>query len=393
MEAVGDRLRIAILHNSSPGGARRLVDEIATQFSKTDVVTIVTWGDTPLPAPPGVKALHCPGPPIRLPPPLHPFGDLARSFFGSSRAARAVNESDFDVALVLACQWNQAPEALHRLRTPHLYFAQEGRRRTLEPGYRPSVRNRGHWEKLWHLGRRAYDALGSFLDSRAISAAQNVVTNSAFSAQQLAAGYGLSPKVIELGVDVTRFQPQTGRQRLPVALLVGALDPTKGAEIAIESLAGVPNEYRPTLRLIWNRGDQEYGERLRRRASSVGVQIELLRDISDIELASQYQEASLLLALATNEPFGLTVLEASACGTPTVAVAEGGFRHTVTPEINGLLAPRDPSAIAAAITQVLRRDIEFDEEAMAKWTQQHWSWERCARDLRQELLLLSEPTF
>lgn len=388
MEAVANGLRIAILHNSSPGGARRLVDEIAIQLSKTDRVTIVTWGDTPLPAPPGVEGLWCPGPPLRLPPPLHPFGDLARSYLGSTRAARAVDESAFDVALVLACQWSQAPEALRRLRTPHLYFAQEGRRRTLEPGYRPSVHSRGRWEALWRLGRCAYDALGSFLDNRAIAAARVVATNSHFSAQQLAAGYGITPKVIELGVDVIRFHPQRGLRKVPVALLVGALDPTKGAGLAVESLARVSNEYRPALRVIWNRGDEDYGDSLRRRARSLNVEIEFLQDISDDQLVSEYQGASLLLALATNEPFGLTVLEASACGTPTVAVAEGGFRRTVTSEINGLLVPRDPDAIASAVTQIVRGDINFDEEAMAKWTQEHWSWERCARDLRQELLLI-----
>lgn len=388
MEAVAGRLRIAILHNSSPGGARRLVDEIAVQLSKTDRVTIVTWGDEPVPTPPGVEGFWCPGPPIHLPPPLHPFGDLARSFIGSSRAARTVDKDAFDVALVLACQWAQAPEALRRLRTPHLYFAQEGRRRTLEPGYRPSVRSRGRWEWLWRLGRHVYDALGSLLDNRAVAGAQVVATNSHFSAQQLAAGYGISPKVIELGVDVTRFHPKKGLPKVPVALLVGALDPTKGADLAVESLARVPNEYRPALRLIWNRGDTDYGDRLRRRGGSLGVEIQLLQNISDDQLVLEYQRASLLLALAKNEPFGLTVLEASACGTPTVAVAEGGFRRTVNPAINGVLVARNPSAIASAVTEIVRGGIDFDEEAMAKWTQEHWSWERCARDLRQELLLI-----
>jgi D-inositol-3-phosphate glycosyltransferase len=251
------------------------------------------------------------------------------------------------------------------------------------------VRSRGPWEFLWKLGRRAYDALGSFLDRRAIAAARVIVTNSHFSAEQLAAGYGISPKVIELGVDVTRFHPKSEQERAPVALLVGGLDPTKGAELAIESVARVPSQYRPALRLIWNRGDANYGDHLRTRASSLGVELQLLQDISDDQLIAEYQGASLLLALASNEPFGLTVLEASASGTPTVAVAEGGFRRTVRSEINGLLVPRDPNAIASAVSQIIRGDVQFHEEAMAAWTQEHWSWERCARDLRQELLLIS----
>jgi glycosyltransferase involved in cell wall biosynthesis len=255
-------MKICILHNSSPGGARRLVDEVALRLVETDDVTVCTWGDEPTTAPPDVESLWCPAPPLRLPPPLHPFGDLARSYLGSARAAREVNRRRFDVALVLACRWGQAPEGLRHLRIPHLYFAQEGRRRTMETGYRSAAKETD-WRRLpRYVGTELYDAIGSYLDRRAITASAAVVTNSDHTSSQLASAYGVVARTVELGVDLSRFRPAAVGRRDRRVLLVGALDPTKGGELAIRSLARISSSLRPSLRLISNRGDAAYGDRL-----------------------------------------------------------------------------------------------------------------------------------
>ena len=311
-------------------------------------MTTFTWGDTPEVSPAGVEAQWCPGPAIHLPPPFHPYANLMRSYFGSARAARAVDDSGFDVALVLACQWAQAPEALRRLRTPHLYFAQEGRRRSLEAGYLSPAARAGWQRAPWSVGRWWYDAVGGRLDRLAITSAEAVAANSEFTACK--AGRGLR----HLGrghrawcrcpADSVRVAADPN---LPIALLVGALDPSKGGELAVRSLARVPKAHRPALHLIANRGEQAYGTMLAQLGTSLGVTVQLLQGIADDELISEYQHAELLLALAPNEPFGLTVLEASACGTPTVALGQGGYRRTVDPAVNGILVGDNPDDIAA----------------------------------------------
>lgn len=382
-------MRVCILHNSSPGGAQRLVYEVATRLARTDEVTVCTWGDAPEPALPGVGSVWCPGPPVHLRPPLHPLGDLVRSFWGSSRAARAVDAGEFDVALVFACQWAQAPEALRRLRTPSLYFAQEGRRRSIEIDYRPRTERTGLAGAFWSVGRRAYDAAGSRLDRRAITSAPAVAANSPFTAGQLAAAYGISARVVELGVDVSQFRPGPAASRRAVALLVGALDPTKRGELAVRSLALVPPEHRPALRLIANRGDESYGAKLLEIGRSIGVDVKILWNIPEAELNWQYQTASLLLALAINEPFGLTVLEATASGIPSVAVNEGGFLRTVDPMVNGILVRVEAAEVASAVARIMRGECRFDPSAMAAWARERWSWDRCIEELRQLLESLS----
>src|SRR3954447_14383079 len=53
------------------------------------------------------------------------------------------------------------------------------------------------------------------------------------------------------------------------------------------------------------------------------------------------------------EPFGYAPLEANACGTPVVALAEGGVRETVHHEVNGLLVSHASSELFAAAMERL----------------------------------------
>jgi len=67
-----------------------------------------------------------------------------------------------------------------------------------------------------------------------------------------------------------------------------------------------------------------------------------------------YNRARLFLYAPYLEPFGLAPLEAMACGTPVVAVREGGVRETVIHGETGLLTERDEHAFSETVKELLQ---------------------------------------
>ena len=150
-------------------------------------------------------------------------------------------------------------------------------------------------------------------------------------------------------VDTHYFQPPfENAQRERSALVVSALVPYKRIEVAIEAarLAGLP------LRIV-GRGPEEV--RLRQFAGSSPV--EFLGWKSTDEIRTLYQEAAVLL-LPGVEDFGIVPVEAQACGTPVVALGQGGARETVIDGVTGALVPEGAPALADGIGRVLEAPLD-----------------------------------
>jgi glycosyltransferase involved in cell wall biosynthesis len=93
--------------------------------------------------------------------------------------------------------------------------------------------------------------------------------------------------------------------------------------------------------------------------------------IRDDELSSVYSAADVLVVPSLQESFGLTVLEALACGTPVVAFAIGGIPDMVRHRVTGMLvSPLDTVALSSAIGELL--------QDRAKWTEMSANCRRIA---------------
>jgi glycosyltransferase involved in cell wall biosynthesis len=228
------------------------------------------------------------------------------------------------------------------------------------------------------------------LDNQNISFARYILTNSYYSHEAILRAYGLNAFVSYLGVDAERFQ------RLPLpkegyVLSVGACHHGKGFEFILKSLSLIRAPQRPKFVIVSNVVDPDWRTYLMETARDLEVQLEIKHLVSDSELVGLYNRAKLFVYGSYLEPFGLAPLEAMACGTPVVAVKEGGVRESVLHKETGLLTERDESTFAEATTELLEDDERRErmgrravEVVRSFWTLRH-AGERLEAHLRQAI--------
>lgn len=176
-------------------------------------------------------------------------------------------------------------------------------------------------------------------------------------------------RVIPNAVDHARYRPGATRAPVPTVLSVGRLEPTKRMEVVIGAVASLPD-----VRLVIVGTGGEEG-RLRARAAALGVadRVTFTGFVPDDEKIRLMQDAHVLATASQKEGWGLTVLEAAACGTPAVASDVPGLRDSVRDGETGLLVA---SGDAAAFAKGLRRllDDAALRERMGRAAFDHASW-------------------
>jgi D-inositol-3-phosphate glycosyltransferase len=198
--------------------------------------------------------------------------------------------------------------------------------------------------------------------------------------------------LVPSGVNTERFCQQgpavartPGRARI---LTVARLVERKGIEDAIRAMPAVPGAELvvvggpPADRLHAD----PYARRLLALAGRCGVadRVVLAGSVPAHEMPAWYRSADVLAATPWYEPFGLTPLEAMACGVPVVATEVGGLTDTVVDGITGdLVPPRDPRALAAALRRLTGDEVRrfAYAAAAADRAAASYSWPRVAERL------------
>jgi len=393
-------MNIAIYHNLPSGGAKRSLHEVLKRLSRThavDVYTLTTADEHFCDLRPWSRGHRSfPFRPLRLW--QSPFGrlnqlqrwrDLRRLDHLAARIAEEIDSRSYDVVLVHPCQWTQAPGILNHLKTAALYYCQEPPRALYEPQLGNSPGSSSWRSKVDRIDPliKLYRSAARRFDWRATRAAQRVLVNSAFTQRLADQIYGIAPVVSYHGVDVDVFRPGPGVRRKGYVLSVGAIQPHKGFAFLIESLAQIPPPKRPQLVLLGNASDPGFRASLETLAAKSEVALTIEIGVSEEDLVRRYNEALLLAYAPYNEPLGLAALEAMACGTPVIGVAEGGVRETVVDGETGLLVERDPRLFAKAIQSLLEEPAladRYGQQAQA-YVRENWSWDRAVAGLEHHL--------
>jgi glycosyltransferase involved in cell wall biosynthesis len=213
-------------------------------------------------------------------------------------------------------------------------------------------------------------------------------------------------RTVPCGFDADEFAPQdrlAARRRLGISphefvvLQLGRLVPRKGVDNVIRSLAHLPPEVPVRLLVVGGDGPEPDEARtpeiarLRGVAREHGVEARVTftghrqRDV----LRHYYAAADVFVTTPWYEPFGITPLEAMACGRPVVGSDVGGIKYSVQDGVTGWLVPaHDPARLAERLR--LLHDKPMLARAMglagARRARSMFTWERVARGLEDVYL-------
>ena len=193
-------------------------------------------------------------------------------------------------------------------------------------------------------------------------------------------------RVIYPGIDTQHYTPASElRSPTPVFAYLGRLKRYKGVDIVVRAFAEAA---LPDARLeIAGAGD--YRPVLERLAASLdlGPRARFLGRISEDDKVSLLRRSWALAFASPKEGWGITNLEAAACGTPVVASNSPGIRESVRDGDTGFLVPHgDTAAMAAALRRIAGSpELVRTLGATARTFAESFTWERAALETESHL--------
>lgn len=174
------------------------------------------------------------------------------------------------------------------------------------------------------------------------------VANSENVKQRIQKFYRRDAVVVYPPVEVEKIQKVSRKLRVSQKedyfLIVSRLVGAKGIEEAAVAFKNLPYK----LKIVGEAAG--YSDVARKLKNISGGNVELLGRVSDNKLYKLYALARGFIALARDEDFGITPVEAQAAGTPVIAYNGGGFKETVIDGVTGVLIDStDENSIKGAI--------------------------------------------
>ena len=196
-----------------------------------------------------------------------------------------------------------------------------------------------------------------------------------------------SIRVIHPGVDTNFFTPGGIRAERPLFVYVGRLKRYKQLDLAIRAVADLAAEGMDVELSIAGKGDHEAA--LRKLAERLGVadRVSFLGWISEGEKRDLFRRAWANVFPSPKEGWGITNVEAAACGTPSVASDAPGLRDSVANGRSGLLfATGDARALGGALRRLSRDRAEVERLGRgARELAEGLTWDHTARGTERHL--------
>lgn len=359
--------KIAIFHNLSGGGSVRVINEISRYLSKESNVTMFTiseyrngiWKE---------KLLDFKENNISVKIPQNFFlKNLWILFFLPQiheKLAKKIDSENYDVVIVTHDYLTKSPYILKFLRTKTIYIIHEPPREFYEPQsiHAPFLKN-----KMANIFRCYIKKI----DKENVSKADILIVNSEYSKKVIKKIYDKNSEILYPGIDTKKFHPNDKIKKEDVILMVGGLARFKGHYFVSRSLVSILNKYKLVIIGDGKKIEKEY---IRIQVPDhLQKNIIFLNHISDSKLVQYYQKAKVLCIGAHLEPFGMTSIEAQACGTPVVAVNEGGLKETIIDKRTGYLSKRSKNEFKEKTLIAIKNSKRLKNYCIDQ--SKKWKWE------------------
>lgn len=362
-------MKIAVFHNLPSGGAKRALYSYVKYLTKSGHTV-----DVFIPSTADEKFLSLKDVsdkfftfPVRktitgyvrstisyLPPIQISLADLEKT---QKIIASKINESEYDIVYSEQDQYTYSPFFLKFIKKPTIYYCNQPCR--FHEAILQKLYKRNEYKSLIQYGKKIWDKYFESrlpeIDKENASFAKYILANSYFSRESILRSYGLNSFVCYLGVDTETFKSFQIQQE-DYVLSVGSCTPSKGFDFIIKSLGLIDQKIRPKLIIISNSIYIPWKKYLEKIAIQNKVELKIITLIEDEELVQFYNKAKLVLYAPYLEPFGLVPLEAMGCGTPVIAVKEGGIRESILHNETGILTERDEKIFADSVKTLLLDD-------------------------------------
>jgi len=171
------------------------------------------------------------------------------------------------------------------------------------------------------------------------------------------------------GIDLTQYKLVEQKQQY--LSFIGRIAPLKGTHIAIDvaQRTGIPLKIAGDVQPMY----REYFEK-KIRPQIDGKLVEYI-GLADLQAKNELlgNSMAMLFPIQWNEPFGLVMVEAMACGTPVLAMPGGSVPEVVREEVSG--------HICRTVVQMSKRarELNFNPRAVRQYVEDNFSIERMAK--------------
>lgn len=239
------------------------------------------------------------------------------------------------------------------------------------------------------------------IEDRVVREADHIIAECPQDREDLLRHYHADPQrisIIPCGFDTTEFWAiDKIRARLTLGLppeerlilQLGRMVPRKGVDTVIRAFAHLVQHEAISARLILVGGESETPDpqvtpeigRLSTIARELGVEpwVTFVGRRGREVLKYYYSAADVFVTTPWYEPFGITPIEAMACGTPVIGSNVGGIKFTVKENETGyLVPPNDPEQLATRLAQLFDQPqliSLFGQQAIRR-SREHFTWQK-----------------